>query len=207
MCWKQRHYPADKGPYSQGYDLPSGHIRLWQLDHKEGRAPKNWCLWTVVLEKTPESPLDTKEIRPANLKGNQPWILIGRTDTKGEAPIFWSPDVNSWLIGKVSDDGKDWGQKEKRASEDEMTGWHHQCNRHDCLKNTTQEWILFVFKIYLFFNWMIIALQNFVAFCQQNWGREVQEGWGICIPMADSYWCFTENNKILESKSESYHQK
>ena len=164
MCWKQRHYSADKGPYSQGYGLPSAHIRLWQLDHKEGRAPENWCLWTVVLEKTPpESPLDSKEIRPANLRGKQPWILIGRTDTKGEAPIFWSPDVNSWPTGQVSDDGEDWGQKEKRAAEDEMAGWHHQCNRHDCLKNTTQKWILFVFKISLFFNWTIIALQNFVA--------------------------------------------
>ena len=129
---KQRHYSADKGPYSQGYGLPSGHVRLWELDHKEGRTPKNWCLWTVLLEKTPESPLESKEIKPVNLKGNQPWTLIGRTDAEAEAPIFWSSDVNSWLTGKVLDAGKDWGQKEKRAaSEDEMAGWHYQCNRHE----------------------------------------------------------------------------
>ena len=90
--------------------------------------PKNWCLWTVVLEKTPQSLLDSKEIKPVNLKGNQPWILIGRTDVEAEAPVFWSSDVNSGLIAKVSDAGKDWGQEEKRASEDEMAGWHHWCN-------------------------------------------------------------------------------
>ena len=104
---------------------------MWELDHKESRVPKNWCLWTVVLEKTPENPLDSKEIRSVNLKGNQLWILVGRTDTEAEALIFWSSDANSWLIGKVPDAGKDWGQKEKRASEDEMDGWHHWCNEHE----------------------------------------------------------------------------
>ena len=99
--------------------------RLWGLDGKEGRMLKNWCLQTVVLEKTPESPLDSKEIKPVNPKGNQPWLFTGRTDAEAEAPIFWSSDVNSWLIGKVSDAGKDWGQKERRASEDEMAVWHH----------------------------------------------------------------------------------
>ena len=92
---KQRYHSAGKGPYSQGYSLSSGHVWLWELDCEEGRAPKNWCLLTVVLEKTPESPLDRKEIKLANLKGNQPWILIGRTET--EAPVFWSLDTNSWL--------------------------------------------------------------------------------------------------------------
>ena len=98
---------------------------------KEGRAPKNWCLRTVVLEKTPESSLDSKEIKSVNLKGNQPWILTGRTDAEAEAPVFWSPDVNSQLIGKVPDAGKDWGQKEKRTSKDEMAGWHHWCNERE----------------------------------------------------------------------------
>ena len=93
----------------------------------EGRMPKNWCLWTVVLEKTSESPFDSKEIKPVNLKGHQSWIFIGRTDPEAEAPVFGSSDVNRWLIGKVPDTGKDWGQK-KRASEDEMAGWHHRCN-------------------------------------------------------------------------------
>ena len=109
---KQRHYPADKGLCSQGYGLPSGHAQLWELDHK-GRVPKNWCLRTVVLEKTPESPLDRKEIKLVNLKGNQPWILIGRIDAEAETPVFWLSDANSQLIGKVPEAGKDWGQKEK----------------------------------------------------------------------------------------------
>ena len=112
---KQRHYFANEGPYSQGYGLPSGHIWLWDLDCKEGRMPKNWCLRTVVLEKTPQSPLDSKEIKPVNLKGNQPWILIGRTDAEAEAPVFWSSDMNSHLFGKVPDAGKDWEQREKRV--------------------------------------------------------------------------------------------
>ena len=105
---------------------PSSHICLWELDCEKGRTPKNLCLWTVVLEKTPESFLDSKEIKPVNLRVNQPWILIGRTDAESKAPIFWSPDANSWLTRKVPDAGKDWGQKEKSMSEDEMAGWYHQ---------------------------------------------------------------------------------
>ena len=110
---------------------PSRHVRLWELVCKEGRAPKNWCLQTVVLEKTPESPLDCKEIKPVNLTGNQPWILIERTDDKAENPGFWSPGAKSRLTGEVLDAGKNWGQKEKGASEDEMAGWYHQCNGHE----------------------------------------------------------------------------
>ena len=125
---KQRHYSAYKGLYSQGYDLSSDHVQLWELDHKEGRAPKNWCLWTVVLEKTPGSPLDSKKIKPVNLKRNQPWILAGGTDA--EALEFWSSNVNSQIIEKVLDAGKDWAQK-KRASEDETAGWHHWCNGYE----------------------------------------------------------------------------
>ena len=116
---------------SRLYGLPSGHVWLWELDHKEIRAPKNSCFQTVVLEKTPESSLDSKEIKPINLKGNQPWMLIGRTDAEAEDQVFWSPDANSRLIGKVPDAGKDWGQEEMRVSEDEMAGWHHQCNGHE----------------------------------------------------------------------------
>ena len=99
---KQRHYSAHEGPYSQGYGLPRGYILLWVLDHKEGRTPKNWCLSTVVLEKTPEGPLDSKEIKPVSLRGNQPWIFIGRTDAEAEAPVFWSSDANRQLIGNKS---------------------------------------------------------------------------------------------------------
>ena len=124
VCWKHRHHCANKSPYSQGCGLPSGHVRFWELNHKEGRAPKNWCLQAVVLEKTPESPSDSKQIKPVNLKRKY-WILIGRTDAEAQPPVFWSSDLNSWLIGKVPDSGKHWGQKEKRVSEDETAGWHH----------------------------------------------------------------------------------
>ena len=120
-----------KGLYSQGYGLPSGHIQLWELDRKEGRTPKHWCLQTVVLEKTTESPLDGKEIKPVNLKGEQLWIFTGRTDAEAEVPVLWSSDVNWQLIGKVPDVGKDWEQKEKRVSEDEMAGWHHWYYEHE----------------------------------------------------------------------------
>ena len=116
---------------SQGYGLPSGHVCLWELGHKEGRTSKHWCLQTVVLEKTPESPLDKKETQQVNLKGNQPWILVGRADAEAEAPVFWSFDLNSQLNGKVPDAGKDWGQKEKRASEDETAGRHHWRNERE----------------------------------------------------------------------------
>ena len=106
---KQRHYHPNKGLYSEGYGLSSGHEQFWELGHKEGRMPKNWCLQTVVLEKTPESPLASKEIKWVNLKGNQPWIFIGRTDAEAETPVFRSSDANSWLIGKDPDAENDWG--------------------------------------------------------------------------------------------------
>ena len=128
---KQRHYSANKDPYSQGYGLPSGHRRSWEMSCKEGRMPKNWCLWTVAVEKTPESPLDSREIKPVNLKGDQPWIFTGSTDAEAEAPVFWSSHVNRGLIGKAPDAGKDWEQKERRMSKDEMAGWHHWCKGHE----------------------------------------------------------------------------
>ena len=124
---KQRRHFADKGPHN----LFHGHVRLWELGRKEDRVLKNRCLWTVVLEKTLESPSDSDEIKPVNLKGNQPWIFIGRTDATPEVPAFWSPDANSWLLGEDPDAGKDWRQKEKRATEDEMVGWHHWFNGHE----------------------------------------------------------------------------
>ena len=104
---------------------------MWQLDHKEGWAPKNWCFWTLVLEKTLESPLDCKEIKPVNPIGNQPWIFIGKTDAETEAPILWPPDVKSQLTGKDPDAGQDWGKEEKGTTEDEMVGWHHQLRGHE----------------------------------------------------------------------------
>ena len=116
------------GLYSQGYSLSSSQVCLWELDYKEGRVLKNWFFGTVVLEKTLESPLDCKENKPVNLKGTQSWKLIGRTDTEAEALILWPPVVKSWLIGKVPDAGKDWRQKEKRVTENEMVGWYHCLN-------------------------------------------------------------------------------
>ena len=104
---------------------------MWELDHKEGWALKNWCFWTVVLEMTLESPLDRKEIKLVNPKGNQPWIVTGTIDTEAEAPILQSPDEKSWLTGIDPDAGKDWGQEEKGATENEMVGWHHQLNGHE----------------------------------------------------------------------------
>ena len=107
------------------------HIWMCELDHKEGWAPKNWHLWTVVLEKTLESPLDSKEIKPVYPKGNQPWIFIGRTDAEAEASVLWPPDAKSWLTGKDPDAGKDWGQKEKGMTEDEMVGWYQWLSGHE----------------------------------------------------------------------------
>ena len=126
---KQRHHFANKGPYSQSYGFSTGHVQMWQLDHKEGWASKNWCFRTVVLEKTLESPLDSKEIKPVHPKGNQSWIFIGRTEAEAEAPILWPPDMKSQFIEKDLDAGKDWGQ-EKRVTEDEIVGWHHHLNGH-----------------------------------------------------------------------------
>ena len=101
---------------------------MWELDHKESWALKNGCFWTVVLEKTPESPLGCKEIQPVHPKGNQSWIFIGRTDVEAEAPVLWPPDAKSCLIGKDPDAGKDWGQEVKWTAGDEMVGWHHPLN-------------------------------------------------------------------------------
>ena len=128
---KQRHYFANKGPSSQGYGFSSGHVWIWELDCEESWAPKNWCFWTVVLEKTLESPLDCKEIQPIHPKGDQSWVLIGRTDAEAETPILWPPDAKSWLVGKDPDAGRDWGQEEKGMTEDEMAGWHHRLNGHE----------------------------------------------------------------------------
>ena len=104
---------------------------MWELDYKESWVLKNWCFWTVVLEKTLESPLDCKEIKPVKLKGNQSWIFIGRTDAEAESPIIWPPDVKNWLTGKDPYGWKDWRQEEKGVTEDEMVGWHHGLNLHE----------------------------------------------------------------------------
>ena len=158
---KQRHYFANKSPYNQSYGFPSSHVWVWELDHREGWAPKNWCFATVVLEKPLESPLDTKEVKPVSPKGNQPWIFTGRTDAEAEALILWPSDVKNWITGKDPDVEKDWRQEEKgmtkevddvekdwrqegkgmtkdetkntrsQMTKDEMVGWHCRLNGHE----------------------------------------------------------------------------
>ena len=123
---KQRYYFANKGLLSQSYGFSSSHVWMWELDYKESWALRNWGFWTVVLEETPDSPLDCKEIQAVHPKGYQSWIFIGRTDAEAETPILWSPHAKSWLIGKDPDDGRDWGQEGKGTTEDEMAGWHHR---------------------------------------------------------------------------------
>ena len=126
---KQRHYFANKGPSSQNCGFSSSHVWMWELDYKESWDPKNWCFWTVVLEKTLESHLDFKEIQPVNPKGNQSWMFTGRTDVEAETSILWPPDAKNWLR-KDPDAGKDWRQK-KGMTEVEMVGWHHRPNGHE----------------------------------------------------------------------------
>ena len=119
---KKRHYFANKHLFSQSYGFSSSHVWLWELDHKEGWVVKYWCFWTVVLEKTLESPLDCEKVKPVNPKGNQSWIFVGRTDA--EAPILWLSYEKSQHIRKDPDAGKDWRQEEKGMTEDKMVGWH-----------------------------------------------------------------------------------
>ena len=128
---KKRHYFVNKGPSSQSYGFASGHEWMWELDYKESWAPKNWCFWAVVLERTPESPLDSKEIQPVHPKGNQAWIFIRRIDAEAETQILWPPDTKNWLFGKDPEAGNDWRQEEKGTTEDEIVGWHHRLNGHD----------------------------------------------------------------------------
>ena len=125
----------NKGPSSQGYGFSSSHVWMWELDREESWALKDWCFWTVVLEKTLESPLDCKEIQPVHSK-HRSWVFFGRNDAKAETPVLWSPHGKSWLIGKDSDAWRDWGQEEKGMPEDKMAGWHHGLDGHE------SEWTL-----------------------------------------------------------------
>ena len=128
---KQRHYFTNKGPSSQSYGFSSSHVWMWELHYKESWVLKNWCFWIVVLEKTPKSHLDCKEIQPVHYKGNQSLIFIGRTGVEAESPILWPPDGKNWLIWKDPDAGKDWRQEQKGTTEDEMVGWHHRHDGHE----------------------------------------------------------------------------
>ena len=126
---KQRHYFVNKGPSSQVYGFSSSHVWMCELDCEESWAPKNWCFWTVVLEKTLESPLDCKGIQPVHSE-DQSWVFTGRTDAEAETPILWPLDAESWLIWKDPDAGKDLRQEEKGMTEEEMIGWYHRHNGH-----------------------------------------------------------------------------
>ena len=123
---KQRCCFANKGPFRQSYGFSISHVWMWEFNHKERWALKNLCFWTVMLEKTLESPLDGKVIQLVHPKGNQSWIFIGRTNDYAEAPILWPPDVKNWLVGKDPDGWKDWRWEEKGMTEDEMIGWYHR---------------------------------------------------------------------------------
>ena len=122
---------TNKGPPSQTYGFSSSHVWMWDLDYKESWAPKNWCFWTVVLEKTLKSPLHCKEIQLVHPKGDQSWIFIGRTDAEAETLILWPPDGKNQLTGKDLYSGQDWRQEEKGTMEGEMVGWHHQHDGHE----------------------------------------------------------------------------
>ena len=128
---KQRHYFASKRPSRQGYGFSSSHVWMWELDYKKSWAPNNWRFWTVVMEKTLESPLDCKEIQPVHPKGDQSWVFIGSTDADAETPILWPPDVKGWLIWKDPDAGKDWMREKKGTTEDETVKWHHRLYGHE----------------------------------------------------------------------------
>ena len=129
--FKSRDITLPAGPSSQGYGFSSGHIWMWELDHKESWVPKHWCFWTVVLEKTLENPLDCKEIPPVHPEGDQSWVLIGRTDVEAKTPLLLPPEMESWLIWKDPDAGKDWRQEEKGMTENEMAGWPHWLDGHE----------------------------------------------------------------------------
>ena len=128
---KSRHYFANKGLSSQGYGFSSGHVWMWKLDYKESWVLKNWCFWTVVLEKTLKIPWTARRYNQSILKKINPGYFIGRTDAEAETPVLWPPHSKNWLIGKYPDVGRDWGQEEKGLVEDEMAGWHHRLNGHE----------------------------------------------------------------------------
>ena len=149
---------------------------MLELDYKGSWVPKNWCFWTVVLDKTLESPLDCKEIQPVYPKGDQSWVFIGRTDVEAEAPILWPPDAKSWLIGKDPDAGKDWEQEEEGATEEEMVGWYHRLNGHEF------EWTLGVGDG-----------QGGLA-CYGPWGRRVGHDWATELDWTEAYHNILKNN-------------
>ena len=166
---KQRHYFANKGQSSLGYGFSCGHVWMWELDCEEGWAPKNWCVWTMVLEKTLENPLDCKDIHPVLSEGDQPCDFFGRNDAKAEALVLWPPHAKSWLIGEDSDAGRDWGQEKKGTTQDEMAGWHHRLDARE------SEWALGVGDG-----------QGGLACCD-SWGRRVGHDWATELNWTETH--------------------
>ena len=189
---KQRHYFANQSLSSQSYGFSSSHVWMWELDYKVSWVSKNWCFWTVVLEKTLESLLDCEEIQPVNLKGNQSWIFIGRTDAEAVIPIHWPPDVKNFLIRKDPDARKDWRQEEKGMTEDGMVGWHHQLDGHEF------EWALEVGNgegsLACCSPWGLKSRTQLSDWTEQNWIE-----YYINLPFTPKFgfWIF---NKLLLSK-------
>ena len=181
---KLRHYFVDRGPSSQSYGFSSSHVWMWELDHKESWALKNWCFWIVAWKKTLESPLDCKEIKPVNPKGNQSWIFFGRTDAEAEAPILWPPDGKNWLNGKDPDAGKDWRQEEKGMTEDEMVGWHHWLDGHEFEqapgvgdREAWSPWVCKELDTSVQLNWTCHTFLQWTTFCQNSPSWPIPLGW------------------------------
>ena len=177
---KQRHYFANKGPSGQCYGFSSSHVWMWQLDHKEGWVSKNWSFRTVVPEKTLESRLDSKKIKPVNPKENHPWIFFGRTDGEAEASILWPPDAKSQLIAKDPDVEKDWRQEEEVVAEDEMVGWHHRLNGHE-FEQTLKDrgaWRTTVHRVTKSWTWLS-GYNNKAFFPLQNSREDSPPVWGL----------------------------
>ena len=146
---------------------------MWELNCKDGWALKNWCFWTVVLEKTLESSLDCKESKPVNSKGNYSWIFIERTDPEAESPVLWPPEAKNWLIGKDPDAGKDWRQEKKGMTEDEMAGWHHWLDGHEFEKlwelvMDREAWRAVVHRVAKSWTWLSDLIKN-KAGCSKHW--------------------------------------
>ena len=174
----------DMLPSSQGYGFSSSHVWIWELDYKESWAPKNWCFWTVVLKKTLESPLDCKEIQPVHSKGDQSWDFFGGNDAEAETPVLWPPHAKSWLTGKDSDAGRDWGQEEKGTTEVEIAGWHQWLNVRE------SGWTLGVGDG-----------QGGLACCD-SWGRRIGHNWATELNWTLQSW----NYKMLTPWKKSYDQ-
>ena len=174
--FKSETLPCQQSPSSQGYGFSCGHVWMWELDCEESWVLNNCCFWTVVLEKTPESPLDCKEIQPVHSKGDQSWAFFGRNDAEAETSVLWPPHAKNWLIGKDPDAGRGWGQEEKGTTEDEMAEWHHRLNGRE------SEWTLGVGDG-----------QGGLACCD-SWGRRVGHDWAAELNWTELNWYSTGNS-------------